>query len=134
MNGIEAAFIGRCGRDAELRFTANGQPLVTCGVAVSEIKRDDSVKTQWLDVVVFKEDLLDIMTKGARIYVEGKLELRQWEDRDGNPKSKLSLTAWKVEPVGRIGERRPKRGEPVSRVATDDGAAPEVETDGLFED
>lgn len=113
VNGIAAAFVGTVGSDPELRFTANGSRLLSFAVAVFDAKRAQDAATEWVRVSCWNEladSLEDSVTKGREVYVEGRLKLNQYTAADGSERSGLQVSAWKLEPLGRIGRQRaPKR-------------------------
>jgi single-strand DNA-binding protein len=83
--------VGNLGRDAELRYTPGGSPVATINLATTEIWNDKAgqrqEKTEWHRVVLWgktAESLNEYLTKGKQIYVEGRLQTRQWDDKDGN--------------------------------------------------
>ena len=84
--------IGNLGRDPEVRRTNAGEPVVNLNVATSESWRDKASgerkeKTEWHRVVIFNENLCRIaeqyLKKGSKIYVEGALQTRKWQDQAG---------------------------------------------------
>ncbi len=84
--------VGNLGRDAELRYTPGGAPVATLNLATTEVWNDKASgqkqeKTEWHRVVLWgksAESLSEYLTKGKQIYVEGRLQTRQWDDKDGN--------------------------------------------------
>ena len=83
--------VGNLGRDAELRYTPGGSPVATLNLATTEIWNDKAgqrqEKTEWHRIVLWgktAESLNEYLTKGKQIYVEGRLQTRQWDDKDGN--------------------------------------------------
>jgi single-strand DNA-binding protein len=83
--------VGNLGRDAELRYTPGGAAVATINMATTEVWNDKSgqrqEKTEWHRVVLWgksAESLSEYLTKGKQIYVEGRLQTRQWDDKDGN--------------------------------------------------
>jgi single-strand DNA-binding protein len=83
--------VGNLGRDAELRYTPGGAAVSTINMATTEVWNDKSgqrqEKTEWHRVVLWgkqAESLTEYLTKGKQIYVEGRLQTRQWDDKDGN--------------------------------------------------
>ena len=83
--------VGNLGRDAELRYTPGGAAVSTINMATTETWNDKSgqrqEKTEWHRVVLWgkqAESLTEYLTKGKQIYVEGRLQTRQWDDKDGN--------------------------------------------------
>jgi len=83
--------VGNLGRDAELRYTPGGAAVATLNMATTEVWNDKQgqrqEKTEWHRVVLWgksAESLTEYLTKGKQIYVEGRLQTRQWDDKDGN--------------------------------------------------
>jgi single-strand DNA-binding protein len=83
--------VGNLGRDAELRYTPGGAPVATLNLATTEVWNDKGgqkqEKTEWHRVVLWgksAESLNEYLVKGKQIYVEGRLQTRQWDDKDGN--------------------------------------------------
>ena len=84
--------VGNIGKDAEVRYTTGGAAVSTLSLATTEVWNDKSSgqkqeKTEWHRVVVWgkqAETLSEYLTKGRQIYVEGRLQTRQWDDKDGN--------------------------------------------------
>lgn len=104
---IETAFIGAVGRDPEVRTAQkSGREWCIFSVAVGE---DDAV--QWLDVACFGPfvDAAMTLAKGDRVYVEGRLSVRTWQDKDGAARTTLSVAASLVQPLGKIGEKKPRK-------------------------
>ncbi len=84
--------IGNLGADPEVRHTQDGRPIVNLRVATSESWRDKSTgerreKTEWHRVVIFSEGLAKVaeqyLKKGSKVYLEGALQTRKWEDQQG---------------------------------------------------
>ena len=84
--------VGNLGADPEIRRTQDGRPIVNLRVATSETWRDRNSgerreRTEWHRVVIFNEGLAKVaeqyLKKGAKIYVEGQLQTREWEDQQG---------------------------------------------------
>ena len=123
MNGIVAAVHGRLPKDAdELRYTANGQALLGFSLAVNDDKRGETAPTEWLRVAAWgdlAEQLAERLPKGTEVYVEGRIRLEQWDGQDGQRRSGLKLSAWKVEPLGQIGRRAPRQQAEPSRRRTE---------------
>ena len=83
--------VGNLGRDAELKYTPGGAAVATLNMATTEVWNDKQgqrqEKTEWHRVVLWgktAESLTEYLTKGKQIYVEGRLQTRQWDDKDGN--------------------------------------------------
>lgn len=90
---------GHLGRDPELRHMPSGTPVCVFSVATTEKWTDKSSnekrdRTTWVDCEAFAraaEVLNQYLSKGSAVLLEGKLRQDQWEDRDGNKRSKLKL-------------------------------------------
>lgn len=87
--------VGNLGRDPEIKQLPSGSSIANLSVATSENWRDKASgerkeKTEWHRVVVFSEGLVRIceqyLKKGSKVYLEGQLETRKWQDKDGNDK------------------------------------------------
>ncbi|MEJ2124129.1 MAG: single-stranded DNA-binding protein [Alphaproteobacteria bacterium] len=85
--------VGNLGADPEIRRTQDGRPICNLRIATSENWRDKVTgerreKTEWHRVVIFSESLCRVaeqyLRKGAKVYLEGQLQTRKWEDRDGH--------------------------------------------------
>lgn len=87
--------IGNLGADPEIRQTKDGRPIANLSVATSESWKDRNSgerreKTEWHRVVIFNEGLTRIveqyLKKGSKVYLEGQLQTRKWQDQNGNDK------------------------------------------------
>ena len=99
----KAILVGNLGRDAEMRFTAGGTPVATVSLATTEKftdrdgqKRED---TQWHRIVIWgktAESLHEYLTKGKQIYVEGRIETREWTNKENQKVKTTEIKADKV--------------------------------------
>ena len=87
--------VGNLGRDPEVRRLSNGEPVVNLRIATSETWKDKGTgerkeKTEWHSVVIFNENLARIaeqyLKKGSKVYLEGQLQTRKWQDQSGQEK------------------------------------------------
>ena len=87
--------VGNLGADPEIRRTQDGRPIANLRIATSETWRDKATgdrkeKTEWHRVVIFNEGLCRIaeqyLKKGAKVYIEGQLQTRKWQDQSGQDK------------------------------------------------
>jgi len=99
--------VGNLGRDAELRYTPGGAAVATLNMATTENWTDKSgqkqEKTEWHRVVFWgkvAESLTEYLTKGKQIYIEGRLETRQWNDKDGNKRYTTEIKGDKIVLLG----------------------------------
>lgn len=99
--------IGNLGADPEVRSTANGTRVATLSVATSRVWTNQAgerqEKTEWHRVVLWNNrggQLADLaekyLKKGDRVYVEGRIEYRTWEDREGNTRYTTEITAREI--------------------------------------
>jgi len=94
MSGVnKVILLGRLGADPEVRYTAGGTAVAKFNLATSETWKDKDgskqEKTEWHRVVAFGklgETCGEYLSKGKQVYVEGKLQTRSWEDKEGNKK------------------------------------------------
>ena len=103
--------IGNLGRDPELRYTANGQPVANFTLATTESWTNKSgereQRTEWHRIVTWgrlAEICGEHLNKGKQVYVEGRLQTREWEDREGNKRKTTEVTANQVLMLGRRGD------------------------------
>jgi single-strand DNA-binding protein len=92
--------IGNLGRDPEMRYTPSGQAVTQFSVATNRNYRDPQgewqSETEWFRVVVWREQAeraAEQLRKGHKVYVEGRLQTRQWEDQSGNKRYTTELVA-----------------------------------------
>lgn len=87
--------VGNLGADPEIRRTQDGRPIANLNIATSETWRDRNSgerkeKTEWHRVVIFNEGLCKVaeqyLKKGAKVYIEGALQTRKWQDQNGQDK------------------------------------------------
>ena len=86
--------VGRLGKDPEVRSTSGGQSVANFSVATDESYKDKNgdkqKKTEWMNVVVWGKAVENFVQpylhKGDLVYIEGKLQTRSWDDKDGNKK------------------------------------------------
>jgi single-strand DNA-binding protein len=143
--------VGNLGRDAELRYTPGGAAVATLNLATTEVWNDKASgqkqeKTEWHRIVLWgksAESLSEYLTKGKQIYVEGRLQTRKWQDKDGNDKYTTEIRGDRIvllggggggggmggggravqrQPVaaGAGGEHHEPMGEPIGDLTDDD--------------
>ncbi|GBD07629.1 Single-stranded DNA-binding protein [bacterium HR21] len=121
--------IGNVGREPELRYTAEGVPVVTFRMAMTETWRDRDgalrEHTEWHTIVAWRElaeVVHRIVQKGARVYVEGRLRTREFEDRNGNRRREVEILADTL----LLLDRRPREAQ---GTAAESSSAPDVPDD-----
>ena len=93
--------IGNLGRDPEVRYTPDGTAVATFSIATSEEWSDRSTgekkeRTEWHRIVAYRklaEICGEYLAKGRQIYVEGRLQTREWEDKEGNKRTTTEILA-----------------------------------------
>lgn len=99
--------IGNLGRDPEVRFTTGGRPVAQLSVATTDVWMDQNnqrqERTEWHRVVVWgkqAETCGQYLSKGRQVYVEGRLQTRSYEDKDGVKKYTTEVVAQTVKFLG----------------------------------
>ena len=119
--------VGNLGRDAELRYTPGGAPVATLNLATTEVWNDKTSgqkqeKTEWHRIVLWgksAESLSEYLTKGKQIYVEGRLQTRKWQDKEGQDRYTTEIIADRMQMLGsREGSGAPVAAEPSERAST----------------
>ena len=112
--------VGNLGKDAELRYTPNGTPVATVRLATTDRYKDKDGQwqdqTEWHTVVIWgktAESLAEYLRKGKQIYVEGRLQTRSWDDKEGK---KRYATEVRTDRIVLLGSRGPgaEREEPAA--------------------
>ena len=125
----KAILVGNLGRDAEMRFTAGGTPVATVSLATTERFTDregqKKEETEWHRVVIWgktAESLHEYLTKGKQIYVEGRIQTREWTNKEGQKVKTTEIRADRIVLLGGGGERRAGGGAaPRERYGSDSG-------------
>ncbi len=100
MSGLnKVMLIGRLGRDPEIRYSSNNTPICNFSLATSErIRKGDNFeeKTEWHRIVVFgnqAENASKFLKKGSLVFVDGKIQSRTYQDKDGNERNVFEIIA-----------------------------------------
>ena len=106
MAGInKVILVGRLGRDPELKYTPDGVPVATFSIATSEEWKDKNTgekqeRTEWHRIVAWRklgEICGEYLRKGSQVYIEGRLQTRSWDDRDGNKRYMTEIVAFTMQ-------------------------------------
>ncbi len=117
MAGVnKAIIIGRLGQDPEIRYTQDGSPVANLSIATSEEWRDRETgekreRTEWHRVVVFQrlaEICAQYLSKGRQVYIEGRIQTRDWVDRDGNKRYTTEIVASTMQMLGSRNDAAPQ--------------------------
>lgn len=129
MSFNKITLVGNLGRDPELRYTPQGTPVCSFSLATNERRKDKTTGenndiTTWFRVTLWgrqAETASQYLTKGRPVYIEGRLRVEEWTDRDGKPRHTLEVHATDMQFIG--GGARGEEGgaAPAARAA----AAPE---------
>lgn len=99
--------VGNLGRDPELRYTPQGNAVCNFSMATNEKRRDKSGDSQdvttWFRVTLWgkqAENASKFLTKGSNVYIEGRLRLEEWNDRDGKTRTTLDVQATDMQFIG----------------------------------
>ncbi len=103
--------VGNLGRDPEMRHTQSGQAVANFTLATNRRWRDkdgqQKEETEWHRIVAWgrlAEICTEYLTKGKQVYVEGRLQTRDWEDREGNKRYTTEIVALDMQMLGRRGD------------------------------
>jgi len=109
MAGInKAILIGNLGRDPEVRYTANGTAVANFSIATTERWKDresgeQKEQTEWHRIVAFGrlgEICGQYLSRGKQVYIEGKIQTREWEDKEGNKRYTTEIVASAMQFLG----------------------------------
>jgi single-strand DNA-binding protein len=141
----KAILVGRLGSDAETRYTSSGTPVSRVSLAMNRQWTDSDEKvhedTDWLTIVIWrKENLATYLTKGTRLYVEGRMQTRSYDDKEGVKRYVTEVIAQNIVLLGGNGSGASGRGEAEHRNGSSKPSngqqshEPEPEDQGVQED
>ena len=131
--------IGRLGKDPETRYMTNGEAVTNVSLATSENYKDKSgekqEKTEWHRVVAWRklgEIVGEYLKKGRLVYIEGKIQSREYEGKDGVKRRTFEIVASEMKMIGgggatQTGEER----KPYANHNNDEDFVPEIEEDDV---
>lgn len=104
----KAILIGNLGKDPETRYTAGGSAVTNIRIATNETWKDKQTgeqqeRTEWHAVVFFgrlAEIAAEYLRKGSTVYVEGRLQTRKWQDKDGQDRYSTEIVANEMQMLG----------------------------------
>ena len=123
MPSLNKVFLmGNLTRDPEVRYTPKGTAVTDLSIAINTVYRtqegDEKEEVTYVDIVTWgrqAETCGQYLTKGAPILVEGRLQLDQWEDKDGQKKSRLRVRAERVQFLGKPRNAEFREGTPQAK-------------------
>jgi single-strand DNA-binding protein len=99
--------VGNLGKDPDLRFMPNGEAVCTFSIATAENWKDKNgqkhEKTEWHNIVIYRklaEIAGEYLKKGRPVYIEGRLQTRKWQDKDGNDRYTTEIVADSMQMLG----------------------------------
>ncbi len=113
MAGVnKAILIGNLGKDPELRYTPGGQAVASFSLATGEKWKDKDGnmqdRTEWHNIVVWgrmAENAKEYLAKGRPVYIEGRIQTRSWDDKDGNKRYTTEIVAQRLQFLGSRGDQ-----------------------------
>ena len=109
MAGInKVILVGRLGKDPETKYMPSGDAVTSFSIATSENWKDKQSgekreKTEWHNIVAFRrlgEICGEYLRKGSQVYIEGKLQTRKWQDKNGNDRYTTEIVANEMQMLG----------------------------------
>jgi len=136
MSVNKVILVGRLGRDPDVRFTSSGQPVANFSLATDETYRDRAgerqKRTEWHKIVVWgkqAEIAQKYLKKGSLVYVEGRIQQREYTDRDQNKRTSFDIVCNTFRMLGGRGDGAPTGGGVVG--AGEDAEAPAAHGEDL---
>ena len=126
--------LGNLGRDPETRYTTGGDAVTNLRIATTETWKDKGgekqEKTEWHSVVLFgrqAEIAGEYLKKGRSVYIEGRLQTRKWQDKDGQDRHTTEIQVYEMKMLG----GRPERSESSDDYAPAHEKKPAVKSDAF---
>ena len=122
MSVNKVILVGRLGRDPETRFTGGGQAVANFSVATDETYKDKNgerqKRTEWHKIVVWgkqAEIAQQYLKKGSLVFIEGRIQSREWQDKEGQKRTSFEIVASNFRMLGGRGDGAPGSGGGASR-------------------
>jgi len=122
--------IGHLGKDPEMRYTPSGKPVTTFSVAVSRswnsADGERHSETEWFNVVAWgnlAEICKQYLLKGLQVYIEGRLQTRRWDDKDGQKHTSVEIVANEMMMLGDRREGSNNHSQEVESTSAENGSA-----------
>jgi len=127
--------VGNLGKDPELRYTPQGDPVCSFSLATNEKRKDKTTGelvdvTTWFRVTLWgrrAETASQYLTKGRPVYIEGRLRVEEWTDRDGKPRHTLEVHATDMQFIGGNRDEAPERPQTQGKAPQEAPADPDDE-------
>lgn len=148
MSFNKITLVGNLGRDPELRYTPQGTPVCNFTMATNERRKDKNGEfqdqTTWFRVTLWgrqAETASQYLAKGRPVYIEGRLRIEEWNDRDGRQRYTLEVHATDMQFIGGRGDEQGQapqrsgggyeRGPSYDRSAPDEGGGPDISDEDI---
>ena len=122
--------IGHLGKDPEMRYTPSGKPVTTFSVAVSRswnsADGERHNETEWFNVVAWgnlAEICKQYLVKGQQVYIEGRLQTRRWDDKEGQKHTSVEIVANEMMMLGDRRDSINNHSQEVDAASADNGSA-----------
>jgi single-strand DNA-binding protein len=119
MSVNKVILVGRLGRDPETRYTSGGQAVCNFSVATDRSYKDRTGQTQkqteWHKIVAWgklAEICQQYLKKGSQVFIEGRIQSRQWDDKEGNKRTSFEIVANEMRMLGSRADAGASRGAP----------------------
>lgn len=117
--------IGRLGKDPEMRYTPDGKAIANLSIACGQSWKDKTTgekveKTEWVRIAAFgklAEIIGEWLKKGAQVYIEGRLQTRKWQDKDGNDRYTTEIVADQMQMLGSRDSGQGRDAQPAQKPA-----------------
>ncbi|MFZ0213071.1 MAG: single-stranded DNA-binding protein [Candidatus Acidiferrales bacterium] len=133
--------VGRLGRDPETRFTGGGQAVANFTLATDSTYKDRSgerqKRTEWHRIVVWSklaEICQQYLKKGSLVYIEGRLQTREWDDKSGQKRTTTEIVASEMRMLGSRSDAHPSAAHEPEAAPSDDMTSHSQETSISDED
>jgi single-strand DNA-binding protein len=135
----KAIIVGNLGRDPEIRYTASGMAVANFTVATSERWKDKNSgemqeSTEWHRIVAWgrlAEICGEYLSKGRQVYIEGRIQTREWDDKDGNKRWTTEIVAREMKMLGQRGDSAPRVSDPAGTPEYSGPPLPEEQDDDI---
>ena len=131
MSVNKVILVGRLGRDPETRYTSSGQAVCNFSIATDETYKDRAgerqKRTEWHRIVLWAklaEIAQQYLRKGSLVYIEGRIQSRQWDDKEGNKRTSFEIVGNVMRMLGGRGEAAPAPAEAEAGAAAGGAEAP----------
>ena len=116
MSVNKAILVGRLGRDPETRYTSGGQAVCNFSLATDESYKDRAgerqKRTEWHKIVMWAklgELAQQYLKKGSLVYIEGRIQSREWQDKEGQKRTTVEIVGSEMKFLGGRGDNAPPR-------------------------